>query len=630
MKGLAQQLYYQKTQKTLGLDQDEKWPTIKALLELNCFSYADYALAELFLKDHPQEEAAALICFLSLAARNGNLCIKIDENIKPDPLILCKSTSFLSSDANVNHELLSHHLTILKGLLRKAALNFPLELITHFERLKNAEFPNTPVCSFKHYFYLQRFWIFENQFINHLKKLVESSPQIQIDNVVLGSNIFDLVSRKHLTNEQAEAIKKASSTCLFVLTGGPGTGKTYTAGNLIRLFLESMPEHSKENFSVAIAAPTGKATANLQKSLDSALLNCGQFKLPRAQTVHSLLGLKHTTSFQQDITTLSADLILIDECSMLDIQLMIQLFKAIKPGARLILLGDPFQLPPIDAGSEFSTLSTYFENSTHHSHLNLCLRTDLQLIVDFAKTIRSGNPDEALKILTSSENSNLSFYPINTDAKITQNQLVNYTFPLLKIPRDRTNPESILQWFNSFRLLSPIRKGPLGVDEINKILLKKMQTESAQNGELMVPILITQNNSRLDLFNGEIGVLVLHQNSKNPENLQIQKGDYAIFYAKDNVSSIRKLPALLLPPFDYAFCLSIHKSQGSEFDHVLMVLPEESEIFGRPVLYTGATRAKKKLEIWASEVILKRIIASQNNRLSGISQKIIFEDNLGF
>jgi exodeoxyribonuclease V alpha subunit len=170
-------------------------------------------------------------------------------------------------------------------------------------------------------------------------------------------------------------------------------------------------------------------------------------------------------------------------------------------------------------------------------------------------------------------------------------------------------PREMMDAFNRFRILSPLRKGPHGVEAINELFLKKPSHAA--------PIILTKNDRGLELFNGETGVLIRKDLSKP----HFQEGDYAIFPG-DRPDAIKRVPAVLLPPFEYAYCLSVHKSQGSEFDHVLLMLLEGSENFGNQVLYTGVTRAKRKLEIWCSLATLKKTLSHKSQRLSGISERI--------
>ncbi len=177
---------------------------------------------------------------------------------------------------------------------------------------------------------------------------------------------------------------------------------------------------------------------------------------------------------------------------------------------------------------------------------------------------------------------------------------------------DEQNPKELLEAFQRFRILTPLRKGPYGVETLNRTLVRHYLSKTDQ--WFVAPIMLVNNDYRLELWNGEVGILVRRKSE------HIQEGDFAIFPKRG------KVPALLLPKYEYAYCLSVHKSQGSEFDHVLLLMPEGSEVFGRELLYTAATRARKKLEVWGSDEVLEKTINTQSHRLSGISHR--FKQNL--
>lgn len=177
-----------------------------------------------------------------------------------------------------------------------------------------------------------------------------------------------------------------------------------------------------------------------------------------------------------------------------------------------------------------------------------------------------------------------------------------------------SKPLELLKQFSHFRILTPFRKGLLGVESLNQIFLQQILLREKRSESIVLPIMIVQNDQRLGLFNGEIGLLIKHQNKPD--------ADFAIFASKESLDDVRKIPFLLLPKFEYAYCLSIHKSQGSEFNHVLIVLPEGSEYFGRETLYTGTTRAKQSLELWGEENIIRKMIKKVSYRNSGVFENL--------
>ncbi len=420
------------------------------------------------------EKAQLLLAYLMQSAREGHLCVALDE------------------------EQLSH----LPDFL------FDEVLVQKENRI-----------------YLRRNWECEQSFLTHLARLQTHSPSKTIQ--IKSTQIFGL------NPEQEAAVHQAAKSSLTLISGGPGTGKTFTAAVMIRLFLEAGLK------KIAVAAPTGKATANLRSALLQFNDNC------QAQTLHSLLKKK----------PIDADLVLIDEGSMVDAELMEALFSAVKTGSRLILLGDRDQLPPVDVGHFFGDLA---RNPKLTVELKTCLRAELKQIIDWASAVKRG---EAI--------------------------------PVEPLPDVKTLVAMILE--KGGQVLTPLRKGLYGSDYLNQCLL----LEERKRGATEIPILITVNDSTLELYNGDTGIL--HATTREA-----------------HFSAGRVFPEQILPPYEYAYALSVHKSQGSEYDSVIVLLPEGSESFGREMLYTAITRAKKEITILAHPGILEKVIQNRTYRLSGI------------
>jgi exodeoxyribonuclease V alpha subunit len=554
-----------------------KWPFLETMLSTNILPYIDYALSQHLLKDIPEanEAMACFLCHLSLASRSGHLCIMIDNGqVFPSP-------KELWPEIETNYALI--HALIVEGSQQIA--------------------PSTQIVREENRFYFQKYWSYETQFLHHFNILNTSKPSLQCDVAIVQSHLDKLIEEKKLLNEQASAIKKACENCLTLICGGPGTGKTYTASYLIKIFFESLPEKQKQQCEIALAAPTGKAASNLQGSLGKLLNSIEGFKSITAKTLHNLLGLKGQRSAP---TYLTADLILIDESSMVDVKMMVHLFASIKPGARLILLGDKHQLPPVESGSLFADMIPL----ASPANLIQCLRTELQEILELAHAVNSGNHSHALNLLNGSES--MRNNSLSQNCKADLKAIVEYASPFYDYT-DEMEDEKLIEKFNRFRILSPLRKGPFGVDEVNAQIKRHLTGKYRKRSRMAAPIMILTNDARLGVFNGEVGLLVKH----HPIDADFKKGDYALFPSYSG-GLCRKFPAILLPKFEYAYCLSVHKSQGSEFDNLLLLLPEGSEIFGREVLYTAITRARKKIEIYSKEAVLQQTIERRSLRLSGI------------
>lgn len=401
----------------------------------------------------------------------------------------------------------------------------------------------TPLVKEGSKYYLQRFYSAKQTCFTEWNRLC-SSPSVEMPL---------LPDLEELTEDQRKAVEMGCRFPVFILTGGPGTGKTFTAGRLLKALL-------KPNQQIAIAAPTGKAALTLQTALSKALNITLQ-----AKTLHALLG------YKEDLPFLPYDILLVDESSMIDVELMARLLRSIKSGAKLILLGDPYQLPPVEGAPIFPYLAASHAAKVELKH---CLRIEsLDLLKTAQEILHNGqfSANSSVKLLDNGEDlkevikSHLSLFPKN--------------FP------ENTDPSAMLAAFQRFKILTPLRKGKSGSEEINRTLFQSLRHE----GLNAIPIMITANDYRFELFNGEIGILLTRQ-----KNLPFRFTQEDIVY----FSSERKLPALLLPNYELAYAMTVHKSQGSEFDEVLLLLPHMNQACSKALLYTAFTRAKKRITVW--------------------------------
>lgn len=630
MKGFAKELFKAEIgrtpwKETTYTTKSVHWGNLYELVKKQILPETELIFAEQLLNEYPflTEPMAALICHLTLATRAGHLCICIKDNkIYPDVIGLWHTEGSV--------ELSDEESKRITNLIIAGSLQLPGSLVTPIS-LESDTIPSTPLCSHNNNFYFQKQWICETQLINHLKRILKSKPKLEIDKELVKKYVDESVEKGALLPTQGEAVIKGCNSSFSIISGGPGTGKTYTASQFITAFWNGLEQNCRNSCEIAVAAPTGKAAAHLQSKLNKLAEELEGFKPIKAKTLHALLGVrgghkKNNLSFH-----LTADLILVDESSMIDAQLMAQLFLSIKSGARVLLLGDPYQLPSVAAGAIFADLIQYRKETEDslivYAELKTCLRTDLKEIVDFAQALNSGDEHRMLSMLKSSSS---GLYRLNlvseNSAVSTQTALLSQKKALIShvdegVPFDLEKYEDskdLINAFNAMRLLTPMRKGFFGVEEWNCILLNHFQQKAMGKEWFIAPIILTSTDYPLDLFNGECGVLVCKQNGRS---LSIKEGDYALFPGRQG-TEIRKIPAILLPRYEYAYCLSVHKSQGSEFDHVILLLPEGSELFGREILYTAATRARKRLEICGTDETLRKTLSRRNSRLSGLKDRL--------
>lgn len=624
MLGMAQRLFIENTKKNpwkVSFDEDlSSWLFLEKMIVEKRLAYIDLALAQNILRDQKikDESTAALICHLSQATRQGHLCITIEDDcITPSPE---KLWCIAEGEESISAENTASIMKEIEQLIISGIRSIPAALFS--EVADEASEKMKPLCKKGNHFYFQRYWQMESVFVKAAKYLMTvAGPSLIVNPDKVRFCVEQLLNNGKLMPEQAEAVLKGCFYPFTVITGGPGTGKTYTAGTLLSVLWECLDTDQRALLKIELAAPTGKAAANLESSIQRALQGVKEFPSLTAKTLHGLLGVKGRKRHQKNLKTLQADILLVDESSMIDVEMMGLLMASLKPGARLILLGDRHQLPPVESGSLFTDLVAFLmampNAQASVTELKKCLRSELQGILDLAEKIKCGDEKAVLEILGSEHKTleGIKYVPLEiSSSKDIQRSIVSYAlkrFPFCNhIPDD---PKIILDEFLRFRILSPLRKGPLGVETLNMLFFKEYFNQARHSECIAVPIMIAQNDVRTGLVNGEIGLLMMHRQKND---------DFAFFSLRDASHEFRKIPLLLLPKFEYAYCLSVHKSQGSEFDHVVMLLPEGAENFGREALYTGVTRARRFLELWAAPSLLCQMIKTTSKRHSTVIERL--------
>lgn len=419
----------------------------------------------------------------------------------------------------------SAFLAALMQASREGHLCLDLEKCEEKVRLGAHTFSSPYVHRFENFCYLKRNWIYETRIVEHVKRLIGNTSPIAYHS-------------HELNPQQQAAVTCALSHDLSIITGGPGTGKTFIAKHLVKAM--------GPNARVILAAPTGKAAARLQCSNPGVV----------SGTLHALLGIRSERDFLREGSYISGDLIVVDECSMIDVRLLSYFLASVPKGTKVVLMGDADQLPPVESGSLFADLIDLVPTE----RLTQSLRSDRQEILELAKAIRQG-------------------------------RWIGKLFPLQDLWEEIRK-----QSWENMRILSCVREGPWGVNTLNQSIYEQMK-----NKEAPIPILITRTDYNLGLYNGETGWL---------------KGREALFPEKG------KIPISALPAFEYAYCLSVHKSQGSEFDSVLLVVPPGSEVFGREMLYTAATRARVSLKVFSDPTTIQKTLAHISRKISGIRARL--------
>ncbi len=455
--------------------------------------------------------------------------------------------------------------------------------------------------------YLYRYWWDEYRLAQALKALNRPTP------ITLSHDDLANLTQGTLA-KQAQAIQQSLQSGLTVITGGPGTGKTFT---LVRILLALLQQNKQ--LRVALAAPTGKAAARMQEALRQSLEKISidkavNAKLPKtAFTLHRLLGMGHNTPPKFNAQhPLDYDLIIVDEASMIDLRMASQLVTAIAPQSRLILLGDANQLAAVEAGAVLAEIGKAHSLSSNCVHLTESKRFE-GVIGDFAEAVCQGNSTAALHIAQQGSDA-IAYHPLEQPDATAKKLFQGYR-DFVEALKEQQAIADIIKKFDSYRVLCAVREGAYGVNSLNQRLSVLLQKELSLSEESSIwyhgrPIMVTKNDYSLDVFNGDIGITIAEED-----------GFYVYFPTQDQ--QYRRIAAARLAYSETALALTIHKSQGSEFSRVAVVLPkEDSAILSRQLLYTGITRAKHYIHLWAMEQLFIKAIEQQTQRAAGLHHKI--------
>lgn len=502
--------------------------------------------------------------------------------------------------------------------------------------------------------YLTRYWRYQHTLCTALRN--RAAAQLPIDAERLGADVRRLFGRSEDTRpdpRQMLAAVMAAARRLTVISGGPGTGKTTTVVRVLALLVEQALSRGEAAPRIMMLAPTGKAAARLSESVSTSLagLPCTdevKAALPlEARTLHRALGyLPHTpTRFRHGAEDpLPADVVLVDEASMVDLALMAKLVEAVAPDARLILLGDKDQLASVEAGAILGDICNAEGTKAYSVPFGELLQQVLgetaaslpldgpkttgpwdcivelthsfrfasdQGIGKFARALRSGQADEALAQLRDGDEA-VSMVALQDDSEL-EAILRPAILEAFGDYLSASDPEARLAALGTYRLLSAHRRGAFGTERLNllieDILLRAGRIQRADVGPNYHgrPIMISANDYQLGLYNGDVGVI-----EYDGSRLR------AHFRAADGTLRAPLLPSRL-PPHETVFAMTVHKSQGSEFENVGLLLPPAlSPILTRELIYTGVTRAKKTVRLYGTPEVLQQSVERRVERASGL------------
>lgn len=496
--------------------------------------------------------------------------------------------------------------------------------------------------------YLARYHHYERELARVLSAMAAES--LQVDSGRLAT-ILDRLFPAAVGPEpdmQKVAAFAAARKRLTVITGGPGTGKTTTVARIVALLaeLEDIPPSR-----IGLAAPTGKAAARLSESLASAF---AQISLPesltahgplKAVTIHRLLGMRPGASVPRHgpDNPFGFTALIVDEASMVDLPLMAKLVTAMPGDGRLILLGDRDQLSSVEAGAVLSDICKeeyqhrfspgfirdFAQVDAAASSLNP-LEEGAPLLADsvvaltktwrfkegsgiagISSALRDGDAARAASMLES-DHEDLSWRELK-DKRDLEDALAPVLEHAARTLAVRDPGEAFAGW-SAFQLLTPLRKGPFGAEGLNAFIERKLRERGVLTGRGWwypgKPVMVRRNDPALKLFNGDIGVTL-------PE----RDGSLKVHFRTDE--GYRSFPTARLQDVEAVYAMTVHKSQGSEFETVMLLLPEQdSPILTRELLYTAVTRAKKNAIVVLSGDAFLKSIERRVVRHSGLQARL--------
>ena len=507
--------------------------------------------------------------------------------------------------------------------------------------------------------YLYRYWEYEKDLADIIRAYAadDHDKPLYLDYKLLAQGLKRLFPGKPGKEPDWQRVAAAVAVMkrFCVISGGPGTGKTTTVAAILALLLE---QAAGEPLRIALAAPTGKAAARMQEAVKAAKasLQCApQIKeaIPdEASTIHRLLGyIPDSSTFRyNESNPLPADVVVVDEASMVDMALMCKLARAVFPHGRLILLGDKDQLASVEAGkvlgdicntgmADINAFSPAFVKKMKTVSADT-LETGkpakgtspvLDCVVQLQKNyrfsegsgihavsiaVRDGDGARAVELLKSGKFEDMKWSELSQPKDLAEElkaRIVEGYGPYL----NASDPVEKFNLLSRLRILCAIRQGPYGVISLNNLVEDILESEDLIKLDRIHykgrPIMVTRNDYNLRLFNGDVGLIL-----PDPE----AKGDLrAFFQAPDG--ALRRLLPLRLPEHETVYAMTVHKSQGSEFESVLFILPDKVfPLLTRELVYTAITRPKTAMEVMATPDVFQSAVAKRIERTSGLRKAL--------
>jgi len=532
--------------------------------------------------------------------------------------------------------------------------------------------------------YLRRYWGYETHVAHALAE--RTAAPLPVDEALVRQWLDRLFAPAAGTAPPARGVDWQKLACavalrsrLAVITGGPGTGKTYTAARLLALLVAMDPQ--PERLRVALAAPTGKAAARLKQSIDAALeslqqrvgadldLHAFTQRMGAARTLHALLGARpDMRAFRHDAAhPLDVDVLIVDEASMVHLEMMAALLDALPPGARVVFLGDKDQLASVEAGAVLGDLCRDAEAGRYGAETARFARVAAgevlppeyldtsgaapalaQHTVMLRESRRFGGPIGQLALAVNRGDALGARRALADDATQSLQALegvapdavvhlalhgrpgapASYRDYLACMARGAEGAQEHADWalgvlaaFERFRLLCAVREGAWGAAGLNQAVEAALRGAGllGARGEWYAgrPVMVTRNDAALGVFNGDIGIA-----------LPAPGGGLRVYFADG--PQLRSVGVARLAHVETAFAMTVHKSQGSEFEHAVLVLPPRAgAVLGRELVYTGITRARQAFTLAAAQPgLLAQAVAQRTQRASGLRGRLDAGDSV--
>ncbi|GAA4703541.1 exodeoxyribonuclease V subunit alpha [Nocardioides conyzicola] len=468
--------------------------------------------------------------------------------------------------------------------------------------------------------YLDRYWREEEQVCADLLARPAPAAATPAGTTALEAGL-DRVFPSEGYDEQRAAARIALSQGTTVLTGGPGTGKTTTVAALLALLVEQAEAPGRPALRIALAAPTGKAAARLQQAVEEEVARLPESDRARltglrAVTLHRLLGSRPDTSARfrhHRDNRLPHDVVVVDETSMVSLTMMARLLEAVRPDTRLLLVGDPDQLASVEAGA---VLSDLVEGLGARSDVRVAaLRTSHRFgaaIRALAEAVRTGDADRALELLRAGDE-HVEFVAEPDPVPRMRELLLG---PALEMVRaaEAGDVDGALAALDRQRLLCAHREGPHGVQHWNRQVERWLGEETGEpiwtSWYPGRPLLVTANDYGLGIYNGDTGVVV-------------RRGEHGLRAAIAGSTRRHDLATGRLGQLETMHAMTIHKSQGSQAERVVVVLPPpDSRLLTRELFYTALTRARERLVVVGSEDDVRAAIGRRAVRATGLRLRL--------